>query len=732
MAYHEKTQASSWQQFDMTDEKTEKFPIDAKLLTDAVIELNISRRSVSLYPRDHPIVSESIQRAFGFLQRLFEIRASITLGIAKDVLMVDDYLLDKKNPVFREFALSLYRKGIVAIIFSSGLEIEELIGFHELLITGDEVIGQAVLKTAEEKGLKHIRLVPIDISRLKFTEGGERQEAIDLDIWGNYIKALLEGNLAEADAEGIALYIPPEELSSFLNQQTPESPAAGVTYDKVITTYLKRKEYKGVKSELFKRFLQLVEGLNPEIKQQFLKRAFNNQLLDAGDVDHLVSGLSAEDVEKLMGIFNENASLIPQSLRNIIDKLSLANSAAPVFEMLSEDLSRVDDIEIDTEVIRLLREDKSHAFVSEVYKGDLARMLKGEFSKAASLEADIQETCTETALLRRYADLVIEMLSSDITTREDHLSLLTRITEVVGNMLATGRFVEISDIYNAVYSYGLSGRYREEALGMLEYYFHSRLFIDSFLEALKVWGRYDREGVQRLVKVQRRHLVDPLLVALADSEEAPVRKFLLQVLSSLGSDIIPSAVVRLGDSRWYVVRNMLYLIREAGSAKDADIVRRYASHENTRICLEAIRGLLQFRTLDAILYMQLHLEGSDAEMRNQVVRLAGLYRFRVIVPTLLKLLSRQRYLGGDITFKIHLVKALGEIGDPSALKTLEALVHTPSLFNRAGLELLRLEIFRSLRGYPPGSATALLKYGLQSKNEEIRVVSEGLMHGTSA
>src|ERR1700690_999877 len=267
----------------MADEKTEKIPIDAKLLTDAVIELNISRRSVGLYPREHPIVRESIERAFVFLTKLFEIRSTITLGITKDLLMIDEYILDKKNPVFKEFAFSQYRKGIIAITFSSGLEIEELIGFHELLVTGSEVIGQTVLKVAEEKKLKHIKLVPIDLSKLKFTEGGEKQEESDVDFWGNYITALISGKLADSDAEGIALNIPPEEMALFLNKRldethtdSDESHTDNDTYDKVITTYLKKKEHTGVKTELFTKFISMVEGLSPEIKKQFLKRAFNN------------------------------------------------------------------------------------------------------------------------------------------------------------------------------------------------------------------------------------------------------------------------------------------------------------------------------------------------------------------------------------------------------------------------------------------------------------------------
>src|SRR4030042_4172955 len=117
----------------MEEKKQEKLPIDAKLLYDAVIEVNISRRSKGLYPLDHPIANESINRAFELLKKLFELRNSITLGIAKDTLVIDEYTLDRKTPVFSEFALSLHDKGLAAITFYNGLEVEELVSLHELI-----------------------------------------------------------------------------------------------------------------------------------------------------------------------------------------------------------------------------------------------------------------------------------------------------------------------------------------------------------------------------------------------------------------------------------------------------------------------------------------------------------------------------------------------------------------------------------------------------------------------
>ena len=82
-------------------ETTGNIPLDTRLLSDAIIELSISRRNVSIYPRNHPIVKDSLNRAFTLINKIFELRSEITLAIAKDTLIIDSFYLDKNNPVYR-------------------------------------------------------------------------------------------------------------------------------------------------------------------------------------------------------------------------------------------------------------------------------------------------------------------------------------------------------------------------------------------------------------------------------------------------------------------------------------------------------------------------------------------------------------------------------------------------------------------------------------------------------
>ncbi|NOY63928.1 MAG: hypothetical protein GXO97_00795, partial [Nitrospirae bacterium] len=135
-------------------EKRDDSSLDTRLLSDAIIELNISRRNVSIYPREHPAVKQSLSKAYDYLQRLLELRDKINLGIAKDTIVVDEYYLDKKNPVFREFALHLNRLNIAYVTFLSGLTMDELFSFHKILSENPSNLNEEIInERLKEEGV---------------------------------------------------------------------------------------------------------------------------------------------------------------------------------------------------------------------------------------------------------------------------------------------------------------------------------------------------------------------------------------------------------------------------------------------------------------------------------------------------------------------------------------------------------------------------------------------------
>ncbi len=702
------------------EEKRERLPLDARLLADAVIELNISRRSVSIYPPDHPVTRESVGRAFEFLLKLFELRGTITLGIAKDILVVDEHVLDRKNPVFREFALSLHEKGIAAVTFVLGLTVDELQGLHEI-ITDRGFTHKEIGESAQKKGIRNIRITPLDVSKFGFVEGKARQSEDDTGLWMTYVSSLLEGRLPDDYSEGLLLSIPPEQMATAVMGRLDPDQTPVETYDRVITSYLKKNERTGVRPELFSRFLDFIDKLGPGLKQQFLSRALGRRALDAAEMEHLVREISRDEFDRLMKLFADHSALIPESIRNLLDKLDKTKAGRPLQNPTGHD-AVIDDISISEEISSLFGTDSFTNFVSGDYRTDLRKMLSGPRTRSVFLTEQLERECRSEAVEARFSELVLELIEAESLTRDDYLRFLTGMSALASGFLDTGRFRQISDIYNTLYSHTLTGRFREEAKSMLEFYFNSADFINRFVAAVKMWGRFDREGVIRMVRVQKLHLIDPLMNSLVEEKDAAIRRFLLQVLASLGSDILPEAGKRLEDGRWYVVRNMLYLIREARGTKLLQRVRRLARHEDSRVCIEAVRTLMQFGTTDALTYLRHYLRSSDQELKEQAVRLAGIHRCEGLMPELLEILQKKTLLGDDTPVKLSATKALAEIGDPRSVPVLmKVCTSRPILYRRAG-DALKLEIFRSLAHYPRSAVALLLDLGLKSGNEEIRAI----------
>ena len=712
---------------DKEEKKRGKLPIDAKLLTDAVIELNISRRSVGLYPQEHPITKESLEKAFNFLRKLFEIRNSITIGIAKDTLVVDEYTLERKNPVFREFALSIHAKGIAAITFYSGATMDELLGFHQLISAKEAPVGKAFIELAEKKGLTHIKLSPLDISKFSFIEGSFREKASDTKIWEDYIYGLLEGKLADSDADGVILGLPPEAIADIINREMDEE-TSEVSYDRVITTYLKRRDDSGVRSEAFSKFISMVQSLSSEIKQQFLKRAFSSSPVDVREAEELISELTQEEIERVAKLFCEHTSMIPESLRNIVDKLTSAKRERGVFDRLKGGKAIVDDVELDDNIITLFSDDQFKSFVAEGYQAVLERMLKGITPQDTPMLEEVKRACTEEIVDSAASEVMLELVDLDTTSRDDFLTLLPRLFDLVNEFLETGRFVEISNVYNSLYSQTLNGKFGAEASGMVNSFFSSKETVAKMIDSFRVWGRLNREGVMSLADALQQHLTEPLFDALAEEPDTVTRSFLLSILAGFKGTILSYAAKRINDKRWYVVRNALYLIRECGGANYVHIIRPLVKHADRRVSMEALKTLLSLNAPGAFSSLRVWLESKEPEVRDQAVKLAGTAGVKEAVPYLLQLLEKRDLVGIEFEQKTLIIRALGDIGDPRAVGGLERLYCAKSLLFRNTIEGLRLEILRSLRNYPPESIKPLIERGLRSENNEIRKISEEMLN----
>ncbi len=172
---------------------------------------------------------------------------------------------------------------------------------------------------------------------------------------------------------------------------------------------------------------------------------------------------------------------------------------------------------------------------------------------------------------------------------------------------------------------------------------------------------------------------------------------------------------------------MLILIRETGGKIYLKKIKPFARHENIKVALEAIRTLLHFNSVDAISHLKILFKNDNPDIRTEAIRLAGIYKVKEVLPVLHELLEKKDILGTESYYKIPIVKALSEIGDPSSIKHLINVYNSKSLLYRSSLEELKLEIFRTLHRYKKEVIKPLIEMGMKSKNKEIVSICENLL-----
>ncbi len=700
-------------------EDKEKLPLDTRLLSNAIIELNISRRNVSLYPKGHPSVQQSINKAFEYLNKLFEIRPVITLAIARNTLIVDDQTLEEKNPVFREFALSISRLNIAFITFKKGLTIDELYNFHKLITSSDELYcndksNEALLK----QNIFHIEIGCVDYDAFSFTESDE-ETVSEEHLWQKYVYGILKGTIVKGESLEVFEKLPPNRVAEIINN-IPEDELDETGYDRVITSYLKGEQSTIFSKEDMERLLSMINSLRPELRRQFLSSTVKVLDSDKERLKRSLQDISVDTIINMLDAFNKEQLTIPETLKSIMDKFSALQLDIDMLKSVGTGDSLVlDDILLSDDMKSIFQKEAYGEFVSDEYKREIERLIKAKKQPLSKHSTDeLTKDFSEPVLYKNLCSLMLEL--SDRTGAEgDNLKkYIERLIQQSSVLLETGQYDELANIVSTIDDMFVEHPDNEDLKKGHEY-FHSRDFLEAVMNSLRLIGRLFRNEAFKLVDCYGKSIIPSLLEALIKEESSSSRKFLIALVLYFGRDGVDEAIKLLGDNRWFVKRNMLYILSEAGYEEVIPYVKPYCRHENAKVRIEAIKCLLKFNDPYGIEALKELLYDDDHEISNQAIVMAGAYRVKELVPDLLKLLKRKGFSGYDILSKSPIIKTLGQIGDTRAIEGFREILKLRSVLFKSAFDSIKEEVLRTLTNFSYNDVTELIKMGLKSKNQKL-------------
>jgi HEAT repeat protein len=668
-------------------------PLDTRLLSDAIMELSIARRNVSIYPKDHPIVEQSLRRAYNFFHKLFELRNEITLAVAKDTIIIDSCFLEKSNPVYKEFAQCLSKINIVSVTLIRGLTAEELYSFlHFILKSMQEESPEKVRDLFEECKFLHIRVKYVDYSAFKLVEGQTGRGGDTIPLWEEYISGLLENRLQTGESGDVIQEIPPLKLAGFLNNTTLDK-FRGESYDRVITNYMRRSSDKMFSGGDLKKLTDFINGLRPELKKQFLSAAVNNFSKDIVSLEESLGDIAADDIIDLLGQINEQVVVIPEALKNILDKFSNMNQEGFKSSYLGAGLIG-DDILLSREITGLLSEANFKEFVSEEYKKEIQKILSFDARKRDNeYIREHEKEWSEENIGRVFHQTIMEIMSSDnpdIIPPEDYDIFIAIIRDYSIHHTDTGRYREVLETIQHMES-NMKRNYLHDIAFTVLQYVTSPQFLSVLVDSFRIMGREMREDALMLCEYYGEPIVQPLIDALIDEESLTIRRFLLGMVTHLGDAAIPEVEKYLNDERWYVKRNMLFILQKYGSRDALQKARPYCAHEDSRVALEAIKCLLMAEDEQGIIALRGYLKSDSKDLVKKALSLSGAHRVKGVVPDLIQMLQKMTLTGLDYEERIPIVRALGRIGGSRAKEALRAVLSAKTFLFRGPLEKLKKE-----------------------------------------
>jgi len=662
-------------------------------LADFLIELSIALHKHAMYPEGHPSLAPA---AAGLTRRaalLLEDRATVSLGVARNQLVIEGVATDPKHPVLRELAGRLHRHHLGAITFRRGVEQEEVADALRTLAIEAERTGQPLGLGDRDRlaAWPHVQLHALTYERLELTDQagpvGEG-DARAAQLWVGLARAAL----ATAPDDTRPTPTEPAVIAQAIDQH---SKAEATGYDQVIVGYLLQiaAELKTAGSAeaaaLRRRTSRLIRTLKPETLQRLVgmggdfaqRRQFVSDAADGMAVDAVL------DILKAAAESSQEA--ISHSLVRLLSKLAVhaEAGAAPVRPQA--------DAALREQVQQLLAGWTLPDPNPGAYGAALQRMARA--APAGTPRSDHHVTEPD-----RLVAMALEIGTMG-----------PRLHAAVDRVVAEGRLAQLLDALEA----GVADTAAAATV-------RARIATAAAVQQIVARESIDFKLLERLVPLVGAAAAPPLLNALAAAESRGARRGLLAQLAKMGAEIAPLVIARLDDSRWYVTRNLLALLEELGPPPPGFSAAPYMQHADARVRWQAVK-------------LQLKLPGGRDEalvagLRDQDPRTLRLALSLAValqaspnaaVPLLVNR-ATDRTLAGDQ--RALAVRCLGYTKAPAALETLLQLTAGGrTLFGRERLAGKSPELLVALAALATGwrddpRARARLGIAASSTDGEIR------------
>ena len=147
--------------------------------------------------------------------------------------------------------------------------------------------------------------------------------------------------------------------------------------------------------------------------------------------------------------------------------------------------------------------------------------------------------------------------------------------------------------------------------------------MDKLRSMLDSSKEFNEEALQEYAEHLGVESLDPFIALLGRLENIHARRIVNNVLIRLGKQNVRPMCARLKDPTWFIVRNMVYILRNIGDNSVLDEILTVAGHDHPRVRLEVVKAMHDFRSVKALQALKEFFDDRDSTVRLSSITVIG-------------------------------------------------------------------------------------------------------------
>jgi hypothetical protein len=381
-------------------------------------------------------------------------------------------------------------------------------------------------------------------------------------------------------------------------------------------------------------------------------------------------------------------------------------------DFLENDLE--EEVDLDEALSKLIKE--LHSFVSNrsVYS-----LTSEEVEK---LRKEVEEEIKPNYVLN-IVDVIFEIMGWE-KEPEPYQNAVNTLSKVLDAMLILGEFQKAIDLVRRIYIYQRTYELRDWQLEIIRKFLVDAgddQRIDRIGKLLEQEEGVQSEEIHNYLILLQRNAIKPLVRLLGERQKSKTRRVICDALSEIGKNAPELFVPYMDDPRWYLVRNITYILGRVGKEESLPYIQKAFNHKEPRVRREAIQALGLIGGAKAVGLLVKCLKDEDSRIRTTAaLNLGKVGKKAALEPLLEIVLSKDFQKRGSEEIK-GFFDAIGIMGSSrESILVLRQLLERKSWLGRGKTDEVRVGAAQALASIGTPEVMAILESGKDSKDESIR------------